>query len=257
MCSDYIYRWPKKDIPAGWWCLCWPLIPALRRQKHSDPWGRGQPGLQSKFHDSQGYTDKLCLKTKQNKTKQNKTKNKTKVTLAWWYSPLIPALSSRQRQRQVDPCEFKSSLVYIVSLGHQSYIVRQQSREGWILGWVHDSWQGQRMEWCFSSPGMPGQLLGTGRERGGLSSSASADCASSALTMLDKQCLNLGQRVFFPPTASHLHLLVNLPQEDTATTIFRSHLEVNIRASENVFQLISLLLNWWALSQMTIIEILA
>jgi hypothetical protein len=39
---------------------------------------RGQPGLQSEFQDSQGYTEKPCLK-KQNKTKQNKTKqNKTK-----------------------------------------------------------------------------------------------------------------------------------------------------------------------------------
>ena len=31
---------------------------------------RGQPGLQSEFQDSQGYTEKPCLeKTKQNKTK--------------------------------------------------------------------------------------------------------------------------------------------------------------------------------------------
>jgi hypothetical protein len=39
-----------------------------------------RPGLQSEFQDSQGYTEKPCLKnkTKQNKTKQNKTKqNKT------------------------------------------------------------------------------------------------------------------------------------------------------------------------------------
>jgi hypothetical protein len=44
--------------------------------------GRGQPGLQSEL-DSQGYTEKPCLKknkTKQNKTKQNKTKeNKSKT----------------------------------------------------------------------------------------------------------------------------------------------------------------------------------
>jgi hypothetical protein len=33
-------------------------------------WVRGQPGLQSEFQDSQGYTEKPCLK-KQNKTKQN------------------------------------------------------------------------------------------------------------------------------------------------------------------------------------------
>jgi hypothetical protein len=35
--------------------------------------------LQTEFQDSQGFTEKPCLKTKQNKTKQNKTKqNKTK-----------------------------------------------------------------------------------------------------------------------------------------------------------------------------------
>jgi hypothetical protein len=43
---------------------------------------QGQPGLQSKFQDSQGCTEKNLSqqnKTKQNKTKQNKTKqNKTK-----------------------------------------------------------------------------------------------------------------------------------------------------------------------------------
>jgi hypothetical protein len=55
------------------------LIPAFRRQKQVDFWVRGQSGLQSEFQDSQGYTEKPCLKTKQNKTKQNKTKqNKTK-----------------------------------------------------------------------------------------------------------------------------------------------------------------------------------
>jgi hypothetical protein len=38
-------------------------------------------------------------KTKQNKTKQNKTKQETKDSLAWWPTPLIPALG---RQRQAD-----------------------------------------------------------------------------------------------------------------------------------------------------------
>ena len=58
-----------------WWRT--PLIPALGRQRRADFWVRGQPGLQSEFQDSQGYTEKPCLKkTKQNKTKQNKTKTK-------------------------------------------------------------------------------------------------------------------------------------------------------------------------------------
>jgi hypothetical protein len=42
-----------------WWRT--PLIPALGRQRQADFWVRGQPGLQSEFQDSQGYTEKPCL----------------------------------------------------------------------------------------------------------------------------------------------------------------------------------------------------
>jgi hypothetical protein len=60
-----------------------PLIPALGRQRQKDFWVRGQPGLQSEFQDSQGYTEKPCLGTsppqkktnKQTKTKQDKNKS--------------------------------------------------------------------------------------------------------------------------------------------------------------------------------------
>jgi hypothetical protein len=34
---------------------------APRRQKQVDFWVWGQPGLQSEFQDSQGYTEKPCL----------------------------------------------------------------------------------------------------------------------------------------------------------------------------------------------------
>ena len=48
-------------------------------QSQVDFWVRGQPGLQSEFPDSQGYTEKPCLKKQ--KQKQNKTKTKNKKTL--------------------------------------------------------------------------------------------------------------------------------------------------------------------------------
>jgi hypothetical protein len=71
-----------------WWRT--PLIPVLGRQRQVDFQVRGQPGLQSEFQDSQGYTEKSYLKKKkkkkkkpnQNKTKQNKTV-KLNYTSTW------------------------------------------------------------------------------------------------------------------------------------------------------------------------------
>jgi hypothetical protein len=45
------------------------------KNTRDDFWVRGQPGLQSEFQDSQGYTEKPCLeKNPQNKTKQKQTR---------------------------------------------------------------------------------------------------------------------------------------------------------------------------------------
>jgi hypothetical protein len=64
-----------------------PSILALGRQRQVDFWVWGQPGLQSEFQNSQGYTEKPCLKKPKTKTKtktkpnQNKTKQKTKTKI--------------------------------------------------------------------------------------------------------------------------------------------------------------------------------
>jgi hypothetical protein len=50
-----------------WWRT--PLIPAFGRQRQVDFWVRGQPGLQSEFQDSQGYTEKPCLEKPKEKKK--------------------------------------------------------------------------------------------------------------------------------------------------------------------------------------------
>jgi hypothetical protein len=61
-----------------WWCT--PLIPALGRQRQAGFLVQGQPGLQSKFQDRQGYKEKPVRKTKnkQTKTPYERKRNQTK-----------------------------------------------------------------------------------------------------------------------------------------------------------------------------------
>jgi hypothetical protein len=68
----------KKKKAEQWWHT--PLIPAFfGRQRQAEFLVRGQPGLQSKFQNSQGYTEKPCL---EKKTKQNKQTTKKKTLAA-------------------------------------------------------------------------------------------------------------------------------------------------------------------------------
>jgi hypothetical protein len=60
----------KEEESRAWWHT--PLIPALGRQRQVDFCVRGQPGLQSEFQDSQGYTEKPCPeKQKKKKEEEN------------------------------------------------------------------------------------------------------------------------------------------------------------------------------------------
>ena len=63
------------------------------RQRQLDLWVQGQPGLQSEFQDSQGYTEKPCLeKAKKKKKKKKKTlkiKKKKKKKIKF-YSLFLP-----------------------------------------------------------------------------------------------------------------------------------------------------------------------
>jgi hypothetical protein len=65
----------RAEEEAGrWWCT--PLITALGKQRQVGFWVRGQPGLQSEFQDSQGYTKKPCLgKTTINQSNKQANKN--------------------------------------------------------------------------------------------------------------------------------------------------------------------------------------
>jgi hypothetical protein len=55
-----------------WWRT--PLIPALGRQRQVDFWVQGQPGLQSEFQYSQGYTEKPCLEKQKKRRSINNTR---------------------------------------------------------------------------------------------------------------------------------------------------------------------------------------
>jgi hypothetical protein len=66
-CSSY----KKITSSRVWWYT--PLIPAFRRQKQVNFWVPGQPGLQSEFQDSQGYTEKPCLEKTKQTNKQKKS----------------------------------------------------------------------------------------------------------------------------------------------------------------------------------------
>jgi hypothetical protein len=67
--------WPMRRISCkndkqrrAWWCM--PLISALGRQRQANFWVRDQPGVQSEFQDSPGYTEEPCLKKPKTKTKK-------------------------------------------------------------------------------------------------------------------------------------------------------------------------------------------
>jgi hypothetical protein len=73
----------KNELEAGqWWRM--PLIPALGRQRQVDFWVQGQPGLQSEFQDSQGYTEKPCLKKKKKSLKLHNFSTVQKYKDAIW-----------------------------------------------------------------------------------------------------------------------------------------------------------------------------
>jgi hypothetical protein len=119
------------NVYLDWWWRT-PSILALGRQRQADFWVPGQPGLQSEFQDSQGYTEKPCLKktkqnikttnkqktkttttktknkTKQNKTKQNKTK-KPKENLA--HSQRCVGFAFSLREQRGHSCLFPSPAI--------------------------------------------------------------------------------------------------------------------------------------------------
>jgi hypothetical protein len=82
--------------------------PSTWKQRQADFWVRGQPGVQSGFQDSQGYTEKPCLEkpkqTNKNKkakqtNKQAKKKNPKRLGIQW----CAGSLYSNERERTSVP----------------------------------------------------------------------------------------------------------------------------------------------------------
>jgi hypothetical protein len=103
----YVQKKTKiKQTSRVWWRT--PLIPGLGRQRQADFRVQGYPGLQSEFQDSQGYTEKPCLKKTKNKTKQNKKptpKSKQSKKAPGWLEmrPRVEHLSSLPEASAVFP----------------------------------------------------------------------------------------------------------------------------------------------------------
>ena len=90
-----------------WWRM--PLIPAFGKQRQADFWVRGQLGLQSEFQDSQGYTEKPCLKKKQ-KTKQQQKKTMNVWSLFFALQHISGVLLRNRKLTQMALCRWKNAL---------------------------------------------------------------------------------------------------------------------------------------------------
>ena len=63
-----------------------PLIPALGRQRQTDLWVWGQPGLQSEFQNSQNFIEKPCFKKILNTHTWS-----PQIGSSWWTKVWIPS----------------------------------------------------------------------------------------------------------------------------------------------------------------------
>jgi hypothetical protein len=100
----------------AWWRT--PLIPALGRQRQAHFWIRGQPGLQSEFQDSQGYTEKPKNKQTNNHMHCSATRNTVRsITYKHHLEPTLPCETSGSLSKLYSEA---SSSVYLNVLKHDS-----------------------------------------------------------------------------------------------------------------------------------------
>jgi hypothetical protein len=93
---SWIIRVYETKRARQWWCM--PVIAALGRQRQVDFWVRGQPGLQSEFQDSQGYTEKPCLEKKRERERQTDRQTETETERQKQSKRQTDRKTDRQRQ---------------------------------------------------------------------------------------------------------------------------------------------------------------
>jgi hypothetical protein len=87
-----------------------PLIPVLGRQRQVDLWVQGQPGLQSEFQDSQGYTEKTCLEPP-----PLKKSPKYYLLKSIYQIVVLHVFNPSTQEAEAGGSEFETSLIYIHS----------------------------------------------------------------------------------------------------------------------------------------------
>jgi hypothetical protein len=143
-----------------------PLIPALERQKQADFWVWGQPGLQSEFRDSQGYTEKPCLKKpKQTKPKQtNKKKERKKENTDEIFIYLL-----KRSQRDIERTYFFMSggLLAKQVLPLNRCVVSGSPQMWQQPHWSPDTQVGRSVCWelAFQRDGVNRQTISTGQRK--------------------------------------------------------------------------------------------
>jgi hypothetical protein len=122
-----------------------PLIPALGRQRQADLWVRGQPGLQSEFQDSQGYTEKPVL----NPPSPKYWISNNEYTFCFWLLLFVIRRAESTLNPQVkDISRWCFKYLKSVKQGFKKTAIRRQHGEGSLS--VEGCWLASLNPWLWS-----------------------------------------------------------------------------------------------------------
>lgn len=127
---------------VGWAVYSIPLIPALLGLGQRHLRVRGRPGLQSKFQNSQGYTDTFCLKKTKTKPKLQSGSNIKISRDVWVDHELTNSNSNSQIQTNFCHCIYNGEDIIYGTLYINVYQAISKARNkinitlrGWPCAW--------------------------------------------------------------------------------------------------------------------------